>query len=94
MAGRFEGKACLITGAASGIGRATAVEMASQGARLALADINHDGLDETNTLCGGGHFFLAFDVGNSIVCDRFVLTAVKTLEKLDYVSAACAGPNR
>lgn len=42
--GRLAGKSAIITGASSGIGRATAELFASQGARLALADINTDAL--------------------------------------------------
>jgi NAD(P)-dependent dehydrogenase (short-subunit alcohol dehydrogenase family) len=40
----LEGRLCLITGAASGIGRATAVAAARKGARLVLTDVNADGL--------------------------------------------------
>ena len=44
---RFEGKVVLITGAAGGIGRATAVRFATEGARLGLVDRAPDGLRET-----------------------------------------------
>ena len=43
----FTGKVVVITGAASGIGRALAQQLAARGARLALSDVNSNGLQET-----------------------------------------------
>ena len=43
----FEGKVAVITGAGSGIGRALALNLANKGARLALSDVDTDGLAET-----------------------------------------------
>ena len=47
---RFSGKVALLTGAASGIGRATAVRLAQEGAKLSLADIDSEGLEQTRKL--------------------------------------------
>lgn len=46
----ISGKLAVITGAASGIGRATAIELARRGARVAMTDLNRGGLAETEAL--------------------------------------------
>jgi len=48
---RFEGKVAFITGAAAGIGRATAQRLSSEGASVYLVDVARDGLEETAKLC-------------------------------------------
>ena len=68
MALDFAGKRCLLTGAASGIGRATALKLAADGAELFLTDRNADGLEETvadvRALGGTVRAHRALDVSN------------------------------
>lgn len=49
----YQGRTAVVTGAASGIGRALAVALSRRGANLALSDVNQSGLDETVRLCAG-----------------------------------------
>ena len=47
MSNRFDGKVVLITGAGSGLGQASALQVAKEGAKLSLVDLNSKGLEET-----------------------------------------------
>lgn len=51
---RFEGKVALVTGAAGGIGRATALRLGAEGARVHAVDVDLDGLGETVSLAEQG----------------------------------------
>ncbi|WP_430331368.1 SDR family oxidoreductase [Rhodococcus sp. ACT016] len=56
----LDGKKCLITGAASGIGRATAIAAGARGAHLFLTDVNEVGLAETVAVIGGAGGTVSF----------------------------------
>ena len=59
----FTGKQILITGAAAGIGKETAILLSRLGARVLLIDINEDGLKEAaSCLEGSGHHLFCFDL--------------------------------
>lgn len=59
---RFDGKVVFVTGAAAGIGRATAERLAEEGASLYLVDVARDGLDETAKLCAERGAAVAHDL--------------------------------
>ena len=61
--GQLEGKVALVTGAASGIGRATAAKLGAEGATVVLADIDEAGGKAAATAQQGGHF-RRLDVGD------------------------------
>ena len=50
MSNRFDGKVVVITGGGSGLGRATALQVAKEGATLSLVDLNQEALEETKKL--------------------------------------------
>ncbi|MBM3265598.1 MAG: SDR family oxidoreductase [candidate division Zixibacteria bacterium] len=76
---KLSGKIAIVTGAASGIGRATALMMALEGARVVVADINASGLDETARLIvseGGQAVACVTDVARASDVERMVRCAV------------------
>ncbi|RVW06317.1 SDR family oxidoreductase [Rhodococcus spongiicola] len=85
----LDGRKCLVTGAASGIGRATALAAAAQGAELFLTDVNEVGLAETVAAVGhaGGtvSFSRAFDISDFDAVTAFADTIHEQFGSLDVV---------
>jgi NAD(P)-dependent dehydrogenase (short-subunit alcohol dehydrogenase family) len=82
----LEGRAVIITGAGSGIGRSAAEVMAEHGADLLLADINHDTCQETADLViskGGKAVAVRADVSKEDEVEAMVEAAVSTYGRLD-----------
>ena len=82
----MDGKVAVITGGASGIGRATAVAMTGAGARVVVADVDEAGLAETVDLCDGQAVAVPTDVRSSTAVDALVATAIERFGRLDVMA--------
>ena len=96
MAGQLDGKVALITGAGSGIGRASALAFAREGAKVAVADIVVEGGEETVRMvkeAGGEAFFIKVDVSNAAEVEAMVNAVVDTYGRIDcaYNNAGIEG---
>ncbi|ELZ23597.1 short-chain dehydrogenase/reductase SDR [Halosimplex carlsbadense 2-9-1] len=81
------GKTALVTGAGSGIGRASALRFAEEGANVVVADIDVDGGRETVELiedAGGDAVFVEVDVSDTASVERMVEATVETYGRLDF----------
>jgi 3-oxoacyl-[acyl-carrier protein] reductase len=82
---RFEGKSVIVTGAGHGIGRAVAERFASEGAKVAVNDIDPDRANETVAAIGANAIALPGDVGNEEDVRRVVSGAVDAHGPIDVL---------
>src|SRR5208337_4113496 len=85
---RLKGKVAVITGAASGIGRATAIKFAGEGAAVVIAELNVEGGEAAVRDCkenGGRAVFQKADVSAEVEVKALVARAVKEFGRLDII---------
>lgn len=90
---RFQNKVCLITGAASGIGKATALSFAQEGAKVVLADLNEaQGNSVLSEIIANGSeaIFVKCNIGERASVLNLIETTVTTFGRIDC-AVNCAG---
>lgn len=86
MQSLFDDKVALVTGGSSGIGRATSLGFAAQGAKVMVADFNAEGGEETVSLIkgnGGEASFVHVDVSKAVQVEAMVAETVRRYGRLD-----------
>lgn len=98
MSKRFESKVVLITGAGSGLGQAAALEIAKEGAKLSLVDLNQPALEETKKLIleiapETEVLLLTADVSDEQAVQKYVDDTVQKFGRIDgfYNNAGIEG---
>lgn len=88
---RFQNKVAIVTGAASGIGRATAIKFAQEGAKVVLADLGDMTETVSKLLIPNSQFLIQkCNIGERADVVNLIETTVKTFGRIDY-AVNCAG---
>lgn len=88
MNNRFDGKVVLITGGGSGLGRSAALRVAAEGAKLALVDVNAEGLAQSaaeieKATPGAEVLTLTADVSDEAEVERYVAETTRAYGRID-----------
>jgi NAD(P)-dependent dehydrogenase (short-subunit alcohol dehydrogenase family) len=81
----FSQKTVIVTGAGSGIGRATAIAFGKEGAQVVVADINEENAKKVAAEIGGSALAFKVDVGDESQCRAMVAAAVEKFGRLDVL---------
>ena len=97
---RFKNKVAVVTGGASGLGRAITEEFCKEGGKVLFTDLNEIGKEVQNSDTKNGYdtTFLKGDMGDGEFCKTTILETIKKYKRLDYLvnnafSFAAAGVN-
>lgn len=85
---KSEGKVVLITGAGSGIGRAQALALSKEGAKIVIADVNQEGIDESIKLInaqGGTAIGFKANIADSAQVNDLVAIAIAKFSQIDIL---------
>src|SRR5918994_2724357 len=88
---RLAGKSAVVTGAGAGIGRSIALRLASEGARVALADVDEEAARKVASEIDGETLVRRTDVTRAEEVEALMASAVEAWGGLDGIGNKCGG---